>query len=98
MPPRRPAAFRSSRKRKEAPASSSTAETSPEPGGEEFHAVDQGVSQTVGSGAGAAAAGSRTVLSPPLSGGKNAQQPAKRARVEFDAEAYAAAMELVKTG
>lgn len=35
MPPRRPTAARSSLKRKEAPASSATAETSPEPGGGE---------------------------------------------------------------
>jgi hypothetical protein len=37
------------------------------------------------------------MLSPPLTGGKSAQA-AKRARVEFDAKAYAAAMELVKAG
>jgi hypothetical protein len=39
----------------------------------------------------------RTMLSPPLTGEKNAQQ-SKRARVDFDVGAYAAAMKLVKAG
>jgi hypothetical protein len=110
MPPaaRRPATTaRSSRKRNASAANDATSKTSPEPGGGESEsAAGAGAAATnateVESGAGAATAttaeeGNRTMLSPPLTGGKSAQA-AKRARVEFDAEAYAVAMELVKAG
>jgi hypothetical protein len=106
MPPaRRPAAARPSRKRKD-PVRNATSEASPEPGGGQSDepspatAIAAAAAAGVGSGAGAAVAGSRTVLSPPLAGGKRAHlllQP-KRAGVEFDAESYAAAMEMVKAG
>jgi hypothetical protein len=109
MPPaaRRPATTaRSSRKRNASSANDATSKASPElGGGESESAAGAGAAARateVESGAGAATAttaeeGNRTMLSPPLTGGKSAQA-AKRARVEFDAEAYAVAMELVKAG
>jgi hypothetical protein len=109
MPPaaRRPATTaRSSRKRNASAANEATSKASPEPGGGESESAAGAGAAAAGateveSGAGASAAtaeeGNRTMFSPPLTGGKSAQA-AKRARVEFDAEAYAAAMELVKAG
>jgi hypothetical protein len=113
MPPaRRPAAARPSRKRKD-PVRNATSEASPEPGGGQSDEPSPATAIAAAAAAAAAGvsklalaqglqwhAGSRTVLSPPLAGGKRAHlllQP-KRARVEFDAESYAAAMEMVKAG
>jgi hypothetical protein len=112
MPPRKPArsaaAARSSRKRA---APTNDVDVNGSPDGAELESVGAAASAAVGDvpnvaavapmgvtwGVGGNSTMPRTMLSPPLTGEKNAQQ-SKRARVDFDVGAYAAAMKLVKAG
>jgi hypothetical protein len=93
MPPTKPRRLNKRRAREYG----ATVEVSPEFGGGE-PAGAGGLSAA--SVAAHVVATETTLINPPaatLTGGKSAQ-PAKRARAEFDADAYADAMELVRAG
>ena len=94
MPPTKPRRLNKHRAREYG----ATVEVSPEFGGGE-PAAAPGAAASVAAHV-VVVATETTLINPPaatLTGGKSAR-PAKRARAEFDADAYAEAMELVRAG